>query len=447
MLKKLCKVIPLMFIMALLLTTAVFAADHTVTFNPNGGTLTNMSPQTVTNGGTIAESNLTAPTYEGHTFLGWKVGDTWFTSTTPVNDDITVTAQWETTKYTVTFTSEGSTLSTQSVEYNTSPTWPTVPTRSGYLFKSWKNTSDNKEYTSATSFDSLKIKEATELQAQWVAGTVEMVKVTFNANGSTFDGTKKKISKNVEKNKPLSANLVSDPRFTTKLSFSYWSATKPSKNTDTSVPKYVFGVNNITEDTELYAVYEESDNKDQFCKVKFDPNNDDGEIKSVLVYPGDKVSKPDTPDYKNHKFKGWSDTKHDADSTSNSSVEYYDFDDSVTNDMTLYAVWRKYTDEEIAEQAKEKEAAAAAASANQVQAAQAAQQAQQQANAQQVADAIASMVTSLPKTGVDPSAAMAIPATATVCFGGLSIWWGTRRKKKHDKDEENKDNENNTKDI
>ena len=72
------------------------------------------------------------PIREGYTFIGW---DKDFDS---IENDITITATYDTNKYTITFDSAGgSPIPSIKQDYNTTITPPADPIREGYTFKGW----------------------------------------------------------------------------------------------------------------------------------------------------------------------------------------------------------------------------------------------------------------------------------------------------------------------
>ena len=74
------------------------------------------------------------PTREGYTFIGW---DREIPTTMPA-EDMTVTAQWEINRYTITFdTAGGSDIAPITQDYGTNITAPADPTREGYTFIGW----------------------------------------------------------------------------------------------------------------------------------------------------------------------------------------------------------------------------------------------------------------------------------------------------------------------
>ena len=103
---------------------------YTVTFNTAGGS--EIAPITQDYGTAIAAP--ADPTREGYTFIGWDRG---IPATMPA-ENVTVTAQWEINRYTVTFdTNGGSEIAPITQDYGTAITAPADPTREGYTFIGW----------------------------------------------------------------------------------------------------------------------------------------------------------------------------------------------------------------------------------------------------------------------------------------------------------------------
>lgn len=106
------------------------ANTYTITFDTAGGS--EIAPITQDYGTVITAPE--APTREGYTFIGWE-GE--FPETMPAHN-ITVTAQWEINRYTITFdTAGGSEVAPITQDYGTAITAPADPTREGYTFMGW----------------------------------------------------------------------------------------------------------------------------------------------------------------------------------------------------------------------------------------------------------------------------------------------------------------------
>ena len=106
------------------------ANTYTITFDTVGGS--EIAPITQDYGTAITVP--ADPTREGYTFIGWE-GE--FPETMPAHN-MTVTAQWEINRYTITFdTAGGSEITPITQDYETAITAPADPTREGYTFIGW----------------------------------------------------------------------------------------------------------------------------------------------------------------------------------------------------------------------------------------------------------------------------------------------------------------------
>ena len=103
---------------------------YTITFDAVGGS--EIAPITQDYGAAIVAP--ADPTREGYTFIGW---DREIPETMPA-ESITVTAQWEINRYTITFdTAGGSEIAPITQDYGTNIAAPADPTREGYTFIGW----------------------------------------------------------------------------------------------------------------------------------------------------------------------------------------------------------------------------------------------------------------------------------------------------------------------
>ena len=104
--------------------------QYAITFDTNGGS--EIAPITQDYGTAITAP--ADPTREGYTFIGW---DRDIPEIMPA-ENITVTAQWEINRYTITFdTNGGSEIAPITQDYGTNITAPADPTREGYTFIGW----------------------------------------------------------------------------------------------------------------------------------------------------------------------------------------------------------------------------------------------------------------------------------------------------------------------
>ena len=104
--------------------------SYTITFDTDGGSA--VAPITQDYGTAIAAP--ANPTREGYTFMGWNPA---LPATMPA-ENMTIKAQWEINRYTVTFdTDGGSAVAPITQDYGTAIAAPANPTREGYTFMGW----------------------------------------------------------------------------------------------------------------------------------------------------------------------------------------------------------------------------------------------------------------------------------------------------------------------
>ena len=138
--------------------------QYTITFDTNGGS--EIAPITQDYGTEITAPD--NPTRKGYTFKGW---DKEIPETMPA-ENITVTAQWEINRYTITFdTAGGSEIAPITQDYGTNITAPANPTRKGYTFKGW-----DKEIPKTMPAENMTVK------AQW---EINRYTITFDTAGGS----------------------------------------------------------------------------------------------------------------------------------------------------------------------------------------------------------------------------------------------------------------------
>ena len=162
---------------------------YKVTFNSNGGTVSETGTKTVTSGEKYG--TLPTATKSGYTFDGWYTsgsGGTRITENTTVSltGNQTLYAHWTEKTYTVTFNANGGNLSGNSyITVKTGSRYGTLPTatKSGYTFDGWYTSGSGG--TRITENTTVSLTGNQTLYAHWTEKTYT---VTFNANGGNLSG-------------------------------------------------------------------------------------------------------------------------------------------------------------------------------------------------------------------------------------------------------------------
>ncbi len=307
---------------------------YTVTFNPNGGYLDSDESNTAE----ISETLYYGAAMPAHTAnkVGYNEG-TWTATNTDTGAavstipaevpayNITLTANYEKIKTTVTFdpnggkVPEGSTMS-KTLEYGDEITADGIatPTKDGYKHIGW---SFDPEATTPDLQGTISSEPVT-VYAVWEA---EKYDVFFDANGGSFP-VGATDSKKVPYNDKITADGITDPE-KTGHKFLGWSTDANAK-----VPGDLGTMSNNTKT--VYAVWEL-----QEYIAKFDPNGgtyDSGDVTEKPVKFGkeitsDGISTPNAPAGKD--FAGWalSKTATQADASLGNMTE---------DGVTVYAVWK-----------------------------------------------------------------------------------------------------------
>lgn len=166
------------------ITAQPFSGAKTVTFNPNGGSV---SPTSETTSCTNQSIELPTPTYSGYRFMGWfnaasdgtKIGEAG-ASYTP-SDDITLFAHWA-KEYTVTYNANGGSTTCANgnyIEGETVTLCTSTPSKTGYTFAGWTYSPE------VTITDGKFTMPANNviITAQW---TINQYTVTWNPNGGKW---------------------------------------------------------------------------------------------------------------------------------------------------------------------------------------------------------------------------------------------------------------------
>ena len=230
--------------------------QYTITFDTNGGS--EIAPITQDYGTEITAPD--NPTRKGYTFKGW---DKEIPETMPA-ENITVKAQWEINKYTITFdTNGGSEIAPITQDYGTEITAPDNPTRKGYTFKGW-----DKEIPETMPAENITVK------AQW---EINQYTITFDTNGGSEVAP-------ITQDYGTKINAPANP---TRKGYTF-------KGWDKEIPK-TMPAENIT----VKAQWEIN----QYT-ITFDTNGG-SEIAPITQDYGTEITAPDKPTRKGYTFKGW----------------------------------------------------------------------------------------------------------------------------------------------
>lgn len=221
--------------------------------------------------------NVEDPVKDGYIFVGWLKDGVYYDTTTPIYDDLTLTAKYtevpeERDSYIVTFNFVEY-KKTKTVKIGEKIDKPNVPIKSGYKFLGWYYNDK------AFDFDS-EPNENIELVAKWQK--ISYVKVAFDLNGGS--GTSEVT---MEKGYTLIK-----PKTPTRMGYKFLGWYIGNE-------KYDFSMK-VLEDITLTAKWEAI----QYVRVSFD--SDGGtEIKSQMIEMGTKITTLEAPVKEGYKFLYW----------------------------------------------------------------------------------------------------------------------------------------------
>ncbi|SDB85722.1 InlB B-repeat-containing protein, partial [Williamwhitmania taraxaci] len=283
------------------------ALTYKVSYDSQGGTT--VPAITVNHGTKISEP--TPPTRKGYTLKGWynqpTNGFIFFFDYTQVTADITLYAHWMLNTYTITFDSKGGTsVNSQTAEYNSTIYAPTNPTRAGYTFDGWFK---EEALTSAWNFATDVVSDNATLYAKWNAVVYTVI---FNSQGGSS------VS-NMNANHGTLLTRPADPT-RTGYTFAGWYI-------DAScTTAWNFATDVVTKATMLYAKW----NINTYT-VSF--NSQGGSIiADVTCDYNNTIAEPIAPTRTGYTFAGWYKEYN--------YITAWNFaTDLVSNNTTLYAKW------------------------------------------------------------------------------------------------------------
>lgn len=221
--------------------------------------------------------NVDDPIKDGYIFVGWLKDGVYYDTTTPIYDNLTLTAKYtevpeERDSYIVTF-NFGEYKKTKTVKIGEKIDKPNDPIKSGYKFLGWYYNDK------AFDFDS-EPNENIELVAKWQK--ISYVKVAFDLDGG--DGVRKVT---MEKGHALS--IPTEP---TRMGYKFLGWYIGNE-------KYDFSMK-VLEDITLTAKWEAI----QYVRVSFDSDGGQ-EIKSQMIEMGTKITTLEIPVKEGYKFLYW----------------------------------------------------------------------------------------------------------------------------------------------
>ena len=307
--------------------TPVFVLkSYTVTWNPNGGSVSPTST-TKTHGstlGTLPTPTRAADVQYTYTFKGWftaATGGTQVSASTTVTKNVTYYAQWTATprSYTATFNGNGGgTPSPSTITKTYGSELGTLPTcsRTGYTFLGWYTASSGGTKISSTT----KITGTVTYYAQW---SINSYTFTFDKNGG---------------NTPSSTTITKE--YNTAVG-TLPTCTRNANNTYTYVFAGWFDTSASSGGTQLTTATKVTSNKTWYARwatttrnytVTWNGNGGTPSKSSSSFHYNDVLGTLPTATRTEHVFKGWS--------TSASGSVNVNESTKVTKDVTYYAIWQ-----------------------------------------------------------------------------------------------------------
>ncbi|MEG0255323.1 InlB B-repeat-containing protein [Vagococcus sp.] len=302
----------------IVLTAVWELKQYTVNYNLNGGTGA-VTSATVKHGEKHTVS-ATIPTKEGYTFKGWKssMDSKIYVSGNQivVMKDMTLTAEWEIKKYSVTYSMNGGTgtITTATVNHgSTHKVSSVVPAKTGYTFKGWQSSSDSRLYTSG---NDITIKQDTTLTAIWI---INQYTVTYGVSGG--NGSVSPVTVNYGSKYQVSSIVPTREGY----NFKGWQS---------SVDNKIYSAGDsieVTSDVLLLAVWELK----QYT-VNYNLNGGTGQFNAATVSHGTlHTISIELPKRTGYIFKGW---KSSLGGNANIGGKF-----TVTDNTTLTAQWELRT--------------------------------------------------------------------------------------------------------
>ncbi len=163
--------------------------DYTISYQYNGGIVTNANPASMVLGETIT---LNEPVKEGYDFNGWSIdGDYAFINNNVITlvdtSDVSLTANWKVKTFDVVYNANGgnATPTTHECTYDTCKISDDEIKKTGYQFAGWVDKATGYIYQPGAVVSNLAIENVT-LEAKWLDEKPYTIK--YNLNGGYFAG-------------------------------------------------------------------------------------------------------------------------------------------------------------------------------------------------------------------------------------------------------------------
>ena len=303
----------------------VFAAACTIQIHQEDGTTTKLE---VEKGQAIRENLPAAPTKEGYLFKGWNTSadgtGTTVTADTVITENMDLYPIFEedippVVEVRVVFDVDGQKSEVKVVKGEAiGSNLPADPEKDGYTFKGWNTKTDG---TGEAVTAETVVTDEMEVYAVFEQNPapIEEVKVVIDVDGA-------KTEVKVIKGEAIGSNLPADP---TKDGYTFkgWN-TKADGTGETVTAETV-----VTDEMEVYAVFEQNPAPIEEVKVVFDV---DGVKTEAKVIKGEAIGSnlPADPTKEGYTFKGWN-TKADG------TGETVTADTLVSDDLEVYAIFEK----------------------------------------------------------------------------------------------------------
>ncbi len=247
---------------------------HKVTFDTDGGSY--IAIQSIRDGEYATLP--TPPTKAGHIFKGWTVGGNEWHFDTSVSSDLTVKAIWA-PLCTVSFDADGgNTLPMQYIEKGTTVSKPAAPTKTGYVFAYWYESTDITK--SEWSFTEDTVERNITLRAKWL----KIHTVSFNTNGGAA----------IAPIEVVDGGLITDVQTPTKPLYIF------DKWIIDEVTAWNMSSDRVSTDITLTAVW-----KANYYTVVWNLNGGSGTLPTQLVELGQPIPEPQNPTKENYAFVAW----------------------------------------------------------------------------------------------------------------------------------------------